>query len=298
MNKLILKHINEFNNSIGLDKSKQVVVGVSGGVDSMVLLSVMYLSGYKVRAVHINHNTRKLENIIEEKLVKEFCCKNNIDLDVYQFKSKELKNFEMEARNFRYKIFKSYHSQIITAHHIDDSFEWHLMQKFKSSSKNQYGIPARNNNIFRPFMCLSKNQIYSIANKNNIPFLEDSSNDENNYERNYMRNIVIPLIAEQYPNYLKHYVNQMNNKVKEEGLHISSVKEKSIKSNELPLNASYSEIESIIKINSNKKRGKISNNLNSLIKAIENNKRNFSMDFSGSVTVRVTKKNIIIETKD
>lgn len=298
MERRTLKYISNFIQSLKLDKEKLITIGVSGGVDSMTLLYVMKKLDYKIQAVHINHGTRHFENLLEEKLVSDFCLLNNIKLDVYKFENKNTSNFEMEARKFRYKIFKSYKSQIVTAHHIDDSFEWHLMQKFRSSSRHQYGIPARNKNVFRPFMCLTKKQICYLAKDNKIPFLEDSSNNENNYERNYIRNILIPMIAEKYPNYLKHYVNQMNNLTKKENIHLCSINKKKERTNKLHIHASYDEIEDLIKSYSSKKRGKISNNLNALMKAIEGNKRNFQMNFSGGVTVKVTKNEIFILNKN
>ena len=292
----LLKYIQEFNNQLKLTQKKEVVIGVSGGVDSMVLLFLMYKLNYKIKAVHINHNTRGQENIDEQNLVSKFCLKYNIPLDIYNFHLKKNENLELEARKFRYKVFKNYKKAILTAHHIDDSFEWHLMQKFKSGSDNSYGIPARNKNIYRPLMCLTKKQIYRIAKKENIPYCEDSSNESIDYERNYLRNIVIPLIEDRYPKYLKHYVNQMNNLTKEKGIHLTSKrKEKRETTFKLKINASYSEIENAIKLKSNKTRGKISNNLNALLKAINNGKRNFHMNFSGNVTVQVTKNEIIIK---
>jgi tRNA(Ile)-lysidine synthase len=292
----LLKYIQEFNNQLRLTADKEVIIGVSGGVDSMVLLFLMYKLNYKIKAVHINHNTRGQENIEEQNIVSQFCLKHNIPLDIYNFYLKKNQNLELEARNFRYKVFKNYNKAILTAHHIDDSFEWHLMQQFKSSSNNYYGIPARNKNIYRPLMCLTKKQIYRIAKKENIPYCEDTSNNSIDHERNYIRNILIPFIEDRYPKYLKHYVNRMNNLTKEKGIHITSkkVSDKKINS-KLKLNASYSEIEKAIKEKSKKSRGKIANNLNALIKAINKGKRNFHMNFSGNVIVEVTKNEILVK---
>lgn len=293
----LLKHIQKFNNLIGLNNKEEVIIATSGGVDSMVLVFLMKKLNYKIKCVHVNHHTRGQENIEEQNLVAKYCLEHKIPLDIYNYFPNKKDNLEKSARDFRYKVLKAYNKPILTAHHIDDSFEWHLMQKFKSSSENIYGIPVKNGNIYRPLMSLSKKQIYKIALSNNIPFREDSSNEDISYERNYVRNIIIPLIEEKYPNYLKHYVNQMNNLTKEKGLHITSKRNIRKRSNVLSLDSSYNNIAKAIQKASDKSRGKISNNLNQLIEHIEKGKRNFQMDFSGNVTVMVTKKDIKIYNK-
>lgn len=293
----VLNYLKNFNEEIGIKDKDSFVIGVSGGVDSMVLLFLMKKLNYNLSAVHINHNTRKIENKKEENLVIDFCQKEGIKLDIFDYKPRK-GNFEKNARDFRYGIFKSYNKKILTAHHIDDSFEWHLMQKFKSGSDNNLGIPVRNGNIFRPLMSLTKKQIYYIAKKYSIPYLEDSSNNSLDYERNYVRNMIVPSIAKKYPNYLKNYVNQMNNLAKERRIHISSISiTENKKEKELPIMSNYKDIENLIRFNSNKPRGKISNNLNAMLKAINSGKRNFTMNFSGNVNLRVEKDLIKIVDK-
>ena len=292
---MFFKYFNQFIQELKLSH-KKVVVGVSGGVDSMLLLFALKSLNFDIQAVHINHGTRD-ENELEEDMVRKYCAKLRVPLSVHYYKHKE-GNFEMMAREFRYSIFKSFNNHYIaTAHHIDDSFEWHLMQKFKSGSKNNLGIPARNGKIIRPFMCLTKAQIYSLAKENNIPFMEDSSNNNNDYERNFVRNEIIPLIKKKYPKYLKHYVNQMNNRAKELNIHISQERKKENGTPTeivLPITATYYQIEDAIKKLSSKKRGKISNNLNSMLKCINSGKRNFYMLFSGKVTVQIYKDKLKI----
>lgn len=294
MLKKYLKHFQSFLEELNLSTNQEYIIGVSGGVDSMVLLSLMHSLGYNIKAVHINHNTRGQENIEEQNMIFNYCQKYEIPLDIFNFHYSGKGNFEMEARKFRYNCFNVSGKILLTAHHIDDSFEWYLMQEFKSSTKS-YGIPVKNGDTYRPLMCFTKEQIHKIAQIDNIPFLNDSSNKDLSYERNYVRNIIVPSIKKRYPNYLKHYVNKMNNLTKKERIHISSLIKN--KKQKLSIFSSYEEIEQEIRKKSSSKRGKISNNLNSLLRAISNGKRNFTMDFSGNVKVIVEKNNLKVINK-
>lgn len=263
--------------------NKSVVIGLSGGVDSMTLLFLLKKLGFNPLAVHINHKTRQNCDI-EEKLVKDFCQSLNVPIKVYTYKHLS-GNFEHSARKFRYKMFNKEKLPILTAHHLDDSFEWSLMQQFKSSSLHNLGIPKKNNNIYRPLLCVSKEEIYQYAQKNKIPFSEDESNQNIDFERNYIRNVIVPKIKEKYPNYLKHFLNQKKS--------LESILS-SNENNSLSLDSDYFTIESSIKKISNKSRGKLSNTINQLMTAIKNNKRNFKMYFSGNVIIEVTKKELLI----
>lgn len=206
----------------------RVVVAVSGGVDSMFLLWLCdkwkeagYISS--VRVLHFNHGTRQ-ENHFEEKLVFDFCQKMGIVFASIPLKLSNSSNFEFIAREERLEHginFLNENELLLTAHHLNDSFEWALMQKFKSGSlKSCLGIPAKNGKIRRPLMCLSKVQILGLARKFSIPFADDPSNLDNRFERNYMRNIVIPSIKNRFPRYLEHYVEQSNQLARRLGFHL------------------------------------------------------------------------------
>lgn len=286
----MLNYINTFITKLNIPK--KVVIGVSGGVDSMCLLYAMDQLGFDIIAIHVNHNTRN-QNKEEQQLVTDFCKKLNVPLKFFEY-NHVAGNFEMEARKFRYNIFNKENRTILTAHHIDDSFEWHLMQKFKSSGET-LGIPVKNNNIIRPFMCLTKQHIYKFAKIYKIPFLEDSSNSDISYERNFVRNEIIPKIKEKYPNYLEKYVHQMNERAKETGVHFTSPKNPCDQIQEingvihLDLTASSKRIEKALQKLSSKKRGKFRRNIITMKKNIEIGKRNFTMNFSGGTGIKVMK---------
>jgi tRNA(Ile)-lysidine synthase len=234
-NRRVLMHLKRFIEALNLLDSNVVYVGLSGGVDSMTLAYMLkwlekHQSGPKVKAIHINHGTRK-ENIDEENLVRDFCRTLLIPLTVEKIELSLIEsNFENRARTARYKVFKEkagLHSLVALAHHIDDSFEWSLMQQMKTTEpKSCLGIPVVNGIVRRPFMCLTKDHILNFARKANIPWLEDQSNLNTRFDRNYMRNVIETKFKTRYPKLLKNYVLRTNKLAKLYGLNISLATQK------------------------------------------------------------------------
>ncbi len=193
-------------------------IALSGGMDSMALLYILNRirrDGHidDLIPVHINHGIR-VESDEEEVRIREICDNLGLTVMVHRLEMEDGSNFEARAREERLSIFKSYlgpRDILYTAHHIDDSFEWSLMSRFKSGNyKSSIGIPLYINQIVRPFLSLTKNQIKTFVEICDISYFEDKTNKDNRFERNYLRNVVIPKIKERFPGVLKHYVNQSN----------------------------------------------------------------------------------------
>jgi tRNA(Ile)-lysidine synthase len=207
-----------------LTHQKKICLAVSGGVDSMALLHLfLKLNKYEIFVLHFNHGLRK-ESLSEELSIRNFCQKMKIQLKVITFNfSMSDKNFEFKARELRQKNYREYIDQgflVATAHHLNDSFEWSLMQKFKQGNLNSsLGIPVFSNGIIRPFLCTSKEQIIHYAKKEKVFWFEDISNSDNRFERNDVRNNIIPKIKSRFPQYLKHYVHQQNHLAHLLGVH-------------------------------------------------------------------------------
>lgn len=215
--------------------SGKVVVALSGGRDSMALLHV--ISKLKeqgllknIRVFHVNHGTRS-ENTKEEELVINYCLKLGVSLQVFHPNlDAKTSNFEHHAREKRYELFfNNLHKGevLLTAHHIDDSFEWSLLRQFKSGSPNAaLGIPVKNGRVCRPFNCVTKNQVANYVKTNSIPFIQDSSNKSIRFERNFIREKIIPQISQRFPGHLKHYVHRSNQLAQDWG--VSSLLENKI----------------------------------------------------------------------
>ena len=223
--KQFIEHIRTFMKVHSLlPLNKKAIVAVSGGVDSLALMYVLKaIIGPQLRVLHINHGTRA-ENLMEENLVLEHARKLEIEVDVVRFQM-DLKqsNFEALARNLRAEVYKQYLSKnyfVYTAHHLDDSFEWSMIQSFKQSQiKSMLGIPVYNRGLVRPFMCASKRRIIKYAKGLKLDWARDSSNRDIRFERNFFRANLSKIISSRYPQYLRHYVSRHNQLAHELKLH-------------------------------------------------------------------------------
>ena len=192
-----------------ISKGETIVVGVSGGIDSMVLLNVLYNLGYKIVIAHVNHNVR-VESKDELIFVKKYAEERNIPFESTILDKIEGTNFQDEARRLRYEFFfdvarRNNATKIATAHHLDDLLETVLMRISRGSNIYGYGgikpiIDYGNLSIIRPLLCVTRKDIKEYQEANNIPFMEDGSNLKDKYTRNRYRHHVVPILLEENPN--------------------------------------------------------------------------------------------------
>lgn len=183
---------------------KSVAVGVSGGADSMCLLHVLSSLkdkyGIIIKAVHVNHNLRGGEALRDERLVREYCSENGIELDVYSVDVASLSDelgmgTEECGRKVRYECFeKSECDAVAVAHSLSDSIETTVYNLLRGTgTKGLCGIPVkREPNIIRPLICCTREEIEDYCAKKSIPYVNDSTNLTDDYTRNYIRHNVIP----------------------------------------------------------------------------------------------------------
>ena len=192
-----------------IETDETIVVGVSGGIDSMVLLNVLYNLGYKLVIAHVNHNVR-VESKDELIFVSNYAKERNIPFESTVLEKINGVNFQDEARRLRYEFFfdvaKKYNAtKIATAHHLDDLLETILMRISRGSNLYGYGgikpiIYYGGISLVRPLLCVNRCQIKEFQEKNNIPFMEDGSNSKDKYTRNRYRHNVVPILVEENPN--------------------------------------------------------------------------------------------------
>jgi tRNA(Ile)-lysidine synthase len=213
---IVAKVFNSFTNNHYHPNSTKLIVACSGGKDSMALLHIVHALGYKVLAAHCNFNLRGQESISDELHVINYCKDNNIDCVVQSFSTNEFMQahklgVQEAARNLRYSWFDELlatqkNSILITAHHLNDDIETSLMRLFKGNGVvGIKGIPMRNGKYFRPLLNIALDEIVHYVNENNIPYVEDSSNQTDDYERNDLRHHVIPFLLDKYPNLIPSY---------------------------------------------------------------------------------------------
>ncbi len=197
------KRISAFLKENNINISKPIVVAVSGGADSIALLSILYNLKYNVIMAHVNHHMREQSEIEEKEMIK-LATKLNIPYEILEYHYDGNDNFHNDSHNARYKFFKDvckkYNTNLIaTAHHLDDQAETILMKIMEGSNLYGYGgISIVNDDgnyqIIRPLLCVSKNEIYNYCNLYDLKYFEDSSNHEDHYLRNRLRHHVIPLL--------------------------------------------------------------------------------------------------------
>ena len=209
---------------LGVTQSSKVLLGVSGGLDSMVLLHVLNNLGYHVSAAHVNFNLRGTESLKDALFVGKWA--KDYTIPFYEL-SKDTKRYAAEnklgtqeaARDIRYAWWEELVRQhefdfVATAHHLDDTIETMLLNLFRGTGfKGLTGIPRKRDFFIRPLLDNSRDEIVSYAEKFGIPYRVDQSNETDHYQRNKLRHHLVPLLREMYPGWhtgMKHTLQRLN----------------------------------------------------------------------------------------
>ncbi len=194
-----------------LCEGEHVVVGVSGGADSMCLLRVLMdlkcLYSLKLTVVHIHHGIRGKEADEDKVFVENFCEKNGIefvgmDFDIPTIAKQSGLSTEEAGRLKRYESFEKVlmeknADKIAVAHNLGDKVETILFNILRGTGISGIsGIKPVRGNIIRPVLCLTREEIESYLEENHISYRTDSTNLHNDYTRNKIRNELIPYLNE------------------------------------------------------------------------------------------------------
>lgn len=188
-----------------LSANDKVVVGVSGGADSVALLCVLLELGYACEAVHCNFHLRGDEADRDEAFVRELCKRKGVRLDVVHFQTAEYAaqhkvSVEMAARELRYEFFEHKRQEsgaavIAVAHHRDDSVETFLLNLMRGTGINGLkGIRPKNGFVVRPLLCVSRADILAYLKVIHENYVTDSTNLHDDYKRNKVRLNLLPLM--------------------------------------------------------------------------------------------------------
>lgn len=192
-----------------IEKNDRVLIGLSGGPDSVFLLHFLKKYSGKLKislgAVHINHSLRGKEADKDEQFCKKFSDELSVPFylsrkNIKALASKEKISVEEAGRKIRYKVFakvlaKAGYTKIATAHNADENAETILLNLIKGTGLSGLsGIPPSRENILRPILILTKNEILDYLDYYNLKYRTDFSNLNDDAERNFLRNQVIPLI--------------------------------------------------------------------------------------------------------
>ena len=215
-----LDTINQYK-MLDMKKKNLVVIGVSGGADSICLLDLFLKIkkkfDLKIIVAHLNHDLRGKESDRDENFVKNICAKQYQNKKIiFEYRKICVKNFAKEkkinleeaGRLCRYNFFRDLCKQydadkIATAHNKNDNVETVLMKLIRGCGSDGFsGIRPIQNKIIRPLINISRDEIEIYCKKNNLDFVTDSSNLDSFYTRNKIRNKIMPVLKEINPNFL------------------------------------------------------------------------------------------------
>lgn len=199
----VLKHLENCSSTIW--------IGLSGGMDSMVLIDVLFQHQKlhsRLKAIHVNHGLSQNANHWQV-FCQQQCAQRNIPCYIENLNLNLTSNIEAQAREGRYQVFGKYAQAgdyLVLAHHLDDQIETLMLNLLRGTGIT--GLAAmpqlRDWNgltIFRPFLQSTREMLANYATIHQLAWIEDESNLNLDYSRNYLRHVVIPAIEKQWPHY-------------------------------------------------------------------------------------------------
>lgn len=215
--------IRDYISSNGLpDVGQRLLVGLSGGADSVCLSLLLQRLGYELHCVHCNFHLRGEESDRDEKFVRDFCRRHGMSLEVTEFdtegycRSRGL-SIEMGARELRYDYFRTKKSElgldyICVAHHKEDSIETFFINLLRGSGlRGLCGIQSLNGDVFRPLLSCSRKEILGYLSELGEHYVDDSSNSVPDYLRNKIRLELVPLLEDINPWSSNNILTSMDN---------------------------------------------------------------------------------------
>lgn len=245
-----------------LEPGEKVVVGLSGGADSVALLNILVSLGYKCIAAHCNFHLRGAESDRDAAFVKQICEEGDIELFSVDFDTEDYAraksiSIEMAARDLRYQWFEDLCfrlgvDHVAIAHHRDDSVETVLLNLTRGTGiRGLTGIPPKNGRIVRPLLNITRYDILNYLRKNDLTFVEDSTNNEDIYTRNKLRLNVIPFLESINPS-VKEAISRTSDHLLQVANiyneYINSAKAEIVRHNKIDINRllTYTEPEAIL----------------------------------------------------
>jgi len=209
-NKKMINRVIEFLKKYNL-QDKTVIVGFSGGYDSMCLLDILSkikdlpeFFDLEVVAAHFNHNWRGEESLREQEVCRLFAASRGFEFYTKNAPS-NLKKTENDARIARYEFFEEAYEEydadaVFTAHNKDDNAETVLYRIIKGTGiVGLRGISEKRKYFYRPFLKTYRSEIAQYCKENNLTPNQDSSNNNTAYKRNFLRLNILPVLEKINP---------------------------------------------------------------------------------------------------
>lgn len=246
MNNKVLKTVKKYNM---LSKGDRVLIGVSGGADSIALLeffvSVKEKYDLDICVAHIEHGIRGEDSVNDAEFVENYCKKLGVNfylktIDAPNLAKKAKMGVEEYSRMARYDFFNTIEcDKIATAHNLTDNIETLLFRLARGTGlKGACSIPAVRGKIIRPFIEVSSGEIRKWCNDNNIPYRVDCTNSDSAYSRNLIRLEILPLFEKLNANYqdnIENFISDVNEDYAFIDNYVKSIYPKIVKNNEIDL---------------------------------------------------------------
>ena len=229
--------VNEFFETGIIKKNHSLIVGLSGGMDSMCLIDIFLKLkselNYNLYALHVHHGIRGIEADRDQKFVTKYCKDVGIKLfikkvDAVSFSKSNGLSLEEAARILRYKEFSEIHrsiknSYILVAHHEKDLVETIIHNMARGTGiKGLIGIKSVQDYILRPLLYISKDDITKYVKDNSVPYVDDSTNFDKSITRNYIREEIVDKLPNINDKSYKHII-ELSRQVKEVNDYLEAV---------------------------------------------------------------------------
>ncbi len=221
--------LENFKSFIGEHKlfmpNERILLAVSGGIDSIVMLDLFHQAGFRTGMAHCNFRLRGVESDGDEEFVKARSEKYGLECHVKPFDTKKIAeqqgiSIQMAARNLRYAWFeeirkKHRYAWVATAHNQDDVMETFFINLSRGTGiRGLTGIPPKAGRVIRPLLFSPRSEIQAYAGSRRLDYREDSSNASDKYLRNKIRHQLIPALEKQNPSFRQSMIDTMK-KLKE-----------------------------------------------------------------------------------
>lgn len=220
----MLNRFNQFiKNKELITNQESIILAVSGGIDSMVMLHLFEKQlSFKFVVAHCNFNLRGEESNLDELLVQNYCKDNNIQFhsksfDTTKYANKHGISIQMAARDLRYDWFEQLaqeykHSKIALAQHLDDQAETFFINLVRGTGiAGIHGILPINGKLIRPLLFTIRQEIEVYQQEYSVPYREDQSNKSDKYVRNNIRHNILPKFEEIAPKFSQKLDSNINN---------------------------------------------------------------------------------------
>ena len=209
---MLKKFQNHLSDNSVILKDQRLLLALSGGLDSCVLLDLCLKSGFRPALAHCNFQLRGQSSNEDADWIQTLAREKGLECHVQSFDTQALAlkkkvSIQMAARQLRYRWFDTLSEQnnydlILVAHHADDALETFMINAMRGTGlRGLLGIPERRGKILRPMLSFSREEIMQYALENKIQWREDLSNAKTDYLRNALRHQVIPQWKKRDPNF-------------------------------------------------------------------------------------------------